>query len=81
MIFSIDGSQGLQSKDVKLLDVVQSMGEYLTDDDATVRANGLSPDCILVSSRLSSSSCGILRRCPWCLGIEVPFEAAKCVSQ
>lgn len=29
---------GIESKQLKLLDVIQSMGEYMTDDDATVRA-------------------------------------------
>lgn len=35
-----DANQGLESKDTKLVDVVQSLGEYLTDEDATLRAKG-----------------------------------------
>lgn len=31
----------LETGESKLLDVVQSLGEYLTDDDATVRAKGM----------------------------------------
>lgn len=37
----IDKPPGLESKDTKLVDVVQSLGEYLTDEDATIRAKGL----------------------------------------
>ncbi|KAI9717865.1 MAG: hypothetical protein M1812_004392 [Candelaria pacifica] len=31
----------LESKDLKLLDLVQSLGEYLTEDDITIRANAV----------------------------------------
>lgn len=31
---------GVEKKELKLLDIVQSLGEYLTDDDRTVRAKG-----------------------------------------
>jgi hypothetical protein len=31
---------GIESRELKLLELVQSLGEYLTDDDVTVRAKG-----------------------------------------
>ncbi|KAI9702073.1 MAG: hypothetical protein M1836_001417 [Candelina mexicana] len=31
----------LETKDLKLLDLVQSLGEYLTEDDITIRANAI----------------------------------------
>lgn len=34
---------GIESKQLKLVEVIQSMGEYMTDDDATVRAKCASP--------------------------------------
>lgn len=38
-----DVARKIETKDIKLLDVVQSLGEYLTDDDRTIRAK-----CILI---------------------------------
>ncbi|KAI9788460.1 MAG: hypothetical protein M1816_006896 [Peltula sp. TS41687] len=35
-------AKSLESKGTKLVDVVQSLGEYLTDEDATIRAKGSS---------------------------------------
>ncbi|KAF8435281.1 RNAPII transcription regulator C-terminal-domain-containing protein [Terfezia claveryi] len=36
-----DAAKRIESKQLKLLDVIQSMGEYMTDDDATVRAKSI----------------------------------------
>jgi hypothetical protein len=32
---------GIETKDLKLLDLVQSLGEYLTDEDKTIRAKAI----------------------------------------
>lgn len=32
---------GIESKDLKLLDLIQSLGEYLTDEDKTIRAKAI----------------------------------------
>ncbi|KAI5816584.1 RNAPII transcription regulator C-terminal-domain-containing protein, partial [Pyronema omphalodes] len=36
-----DTAKRIESKELKLLEVVQSLGEYLTDDDTTVRAKAI----------------------------------------
>ena len=35
-----NGGAGIENKDLKLVELVQSLGDYLTDDDTTVRAKG-----------------------------------------
>ncbi|KAI9798854.1 MAG: hypothetical protein M1833_004357 [Piccolia ochrophora] len=41
MLVGVDSVLGIEKNDAKLLEVVQSLGEYLIDDDATVRARSV----------------------------------------
>ena len=35
-----DMGPGIESRELKLVELIQSLGEYFTDDDTTVRAKG-----------------------------------------